>query len=1336
MSLTRLLAEETQLCPTSLLSSSADPNLLPACLDWQTTQATKYNCSHDDYLSTFTPGQYSGVVAHYLSFNTDGSTPHFRHRAELFQECTGGIINFAEATDIAEDPIKDIGSIGSTGAELYDAYLMIYSFTSEASSLGLLETLNDRIRASNTLLKYEDIFPKVRSMGEYRKDGKTNIDLLMADGDFFVPIVRIDLLERDGKPLPHTWEDLVELAKFYNGTDLNDDGNDDGVGLCIYPRTGSGFNDAWIPELMYSTWATTDQTRGIQQGFFFDEETFEPRIGNGFENAMDIWKDLWANSADGCTTSNFVEGRCAIGFAPPGCWKGVFVNSDEGGIARRDENGTAIWRPTMKDGSYAEPYRLKPFGSLKVVHRDTDQFEECAPDTCPKGERIPSPSGLDPDDRARILVESPHVDKLINRVPFYWSGGYGTGIRKSADPIKKDLMWDFFVYVNTPITSIDDVVLPSWLDAWRYSQLASYERNFQPGGWSFDAWNEHQKTMHWALGNDVNSALTLRLPGVLTYTRDVVLPKFSQYMESTISMEDMKASVRQGWIDATTSQGKLNQVQIYRASLGQDPLSEFDLCRVHRAEMDNKDNTVCVKYDPQDSDSSNSTILIAVLVPVFVIVLAGTFIWIYLERKRRLSDAIWKINKEELKFEEPVEIAGRGTFGLVVKAEYRGTTVAVKRVIPPKDRANRASFLEEDNPNTVESGEMKNSLNYGDKQTRKNSMGQLKDSLTYSGNGHTRQSRKDSMDHIFDEEKSNMNSAGADANNHDLEAGHPVMRKASMEHSILGSVDTRVARKASMEHSILGSVDTRFVRKTSMEHNILSSVDTGVTVLSSGGNHHSSGSRNNSKAKWKRWFGYKSTAKNYEQLKQDFIVEMRILSKLRHPCITTVMGSVIDLKDEPMLVMEYMDNGSLYDLLHNDTIVIDGELIFPILQDISSGARFLHAADPKVIHGDLKAANVLVDSRFRAKIADFGLSAKKKYLGASGTPYWMAPELLRRESSNTAASDVYSFGIILYELYSRKDPYEGENPSTVLNEIVDKHIIKRPSVPAGCPTKIIEIMKECVDASPEKRPTFEEIDLRIKRLDSENVEPGEVMMGHQIQKKRAERNEDLLHQVFPKHIAKALLHGRKVEPDRVDMATMFFSDIVGFTTISSEITPDQVSDLLDRLYLKFDALSHKHDVFKIETIGDAYVGVCNLVKKQEADHAKRIAEFAIDTVKAAADTPILPDDPAMGTVRIRVGIHCGPLVARVVGSRNPRYCVFGDTVNTTARMESNSLSMRIQCSDSAAEVLKVQAPGMELESRGMIPIKGKGEMATFFIQTDGYITAKPLPTATMATATY
>ena len=80
-----------------------------------------------------------------------------------------------------------------------------------------------------------------------------------------------------------------------------------------------------------------------------------------------------------------------------------------------------------------------------------------------------------------------------------------------------------------------------------------------------------------------------------------------------------------------------------------------------------------------------------------------------------------------------------------------------------------------------------------------------------------------------------------------------------------------------------------------------------------------------------------------------------------------------------MLVMEYMDRGSLYDLLHNQTLEIEGDIVLPILRDIAQGVRFLHAAEPKVIHGDLKAQNILVDNKFRAKVADFGSSQKKDF---------------------------------------------------------------------------------------------------------------------------------------------------------------------------------------------------------------------------------------------------------------------------------------------------------------------------------------------------------------------
>ena len=137
--------------------------------------------------------------------------------------------------------------------------------------------------------------------------------------------------------------------------------------------------------------------------------------------------------------------------------------------------------------------------------------------------------------------------------------------------------------------------------------------------------------------------------------------------------------------------------------------------------------------------------------------------------------------------------------------------------------------------------------------------------------------------------------------------------------------------------------------------------------------------------------------------REEFTKEMRLLSKLRHPCVATVVGAVLQPDCPPVLVMEHMDLGSLHSLLHNKTMAVDEETVRMMMLDVVSGCRFLHASSPPVVHGDLKAMNVLVDSRFRAKVSDFGLATK--YKACAGTPYWMAPEVLRG-APNSTASDV------------------------------------------------------------------------------------------------------------------------------------------------------------------------------------------------------------------------------------------------------------------------------------------------------------------------------------------
>ena len=127
------------------------------------------------------------------------------------------------------------------------------------------------------------------------------------------------------------------------------------------------------------------------------------------------------------------------------------------------------------------------------------------------------------------------------------------------------------------------------------------------------------------------------------------------------------------------------------------------------------------------------------------------------------------------------------------------------------------------------------------------------------------------------------------------------------------------------------------------------------------------------------------------------------------------------------------------------------------------------------------------------------------------------------------------------------------------------------------------------------------------------------------------------------------------------------------------------------------------------------MGVTNLDKNQMDCHAKNAALFAIDLVTEASKILIDEDEPGKGFINVRVGFHSGPVVSNVIGSLNPRYGLFGDSVNTSSRMESNSKANRILCSENAHKILVEQAPELSVRKRGKIAVKGKGDMIVYWV---------------------
>ena len=200
-----------------------------------------------------------------------------------------------------------------------------------------------------------------------------------------------------------------------------------------------------------------------------------------------------------------------------------------------------------------------------------------------------------------------------------------------------------------------------------------------------------------------------------------------------------------------------------------------------------------------------------------------------------------------------------------------------------------------------------------------------------------------------------------------------------------------------------------------------------------------------------------------------------------------------------------------------------------------------------------------------------------------------------------------------------------------------------------------------------------------------------------------DRVEAILENILPTSIADRLKSGGQTFADGFAQCTILFADIEGFTQMADIEAPEEVVQLLNRLFGLFDELSISHEVEKIKTIGDAYM-VASGVPQQTPDHASRIADFAL-AMRDAVEK--------FDQVDVRIGINSGPVVAGLIGKHRFIYDLWGDSVNIASRMESQGTSNEIQVSDATYRILK---DDYDFEPRGEIDVKGKGTMSTWYLR--------------------
>jgi class 3 adenylate cyclase len=221
-----------------------------------------------------------------------------------------------------------------------------------------------------------------------------------------------------------------------------------------------------------------------------------------------------------------------------------------------------------------------------------------------------------------------------------------------------------------------------------------------------------------------------------------------------------------------------------------------------------------------------------------------------------------------------------------------------------------------------------------------------------------------------------------------------------------------------------------------------------------------------------------------------------------------------------------------------------------------------------------------------------------------------------------------------------------------------------------------------------------------------------LVLGEAVRSRRAlaaeqQRSERLLLNVLPAPIAERLKAGEAVIADAFPEVTVLFADLVDFTRSSRRSSPAQVVATLNELFSTFDRLAQHHGLEKIKTIGDAYMAAGGLPDPRP-NHAQAVAELALAMREEVARRA----DPSGRPLAVRIGIDTGPVEAGVIGTSKFSYDLWGDTVNTASRMESHGVPGCIQVT--ARTYQRLQA-GYRFQRRGPIPVRGMGEMVTYFL---------------------
>ncbi len=463
--------------------------------------------------------KHEGVEATVMTFTGPQIAEPLQRRAPEFKKLTGATINVVTVpfSDLYNKLLTDF----ATGTNSIDGMVFAPQWMVDYIEPGYLEDLTDRVKADQAL-QWDDVAPFFRNFSA-TYNGK--IYTIPLDGDFQMVYYRSDLLKEKGLNPPKTWDDYLNIAKTFNGQDLNGDGKAD-YGSCIAKKRNA--QSYWM---IISVASGFLQSQGTSQGAFFNTDDMSPLVNNeAFGKALDIYVETTKygppdeiNLDVGDTRGLFTTGRCALSVD----WGDIGTLAIDPATSKVQDKVGAVILP----------------GSSQVLDRGSGKLVDCNAERCP------------------------YATDGINHAPFAAFGGWSGAVNASSDDKVKAAVYDFFSYMSQPAQSNVDVTIgATGFNPYRISQFKNLDL-WLKAGMSKEAAENYLGAISDSL-NSPNMVLDLRVPQNQRYEQVVLDTAISRLLAGEIDRDQAMADIENGWNEITDELGKDEQLAAYKATLG------------------------------------------------------------------------------------------------------------------------------------------------------------------------------------------------------------------------------------------------------------------------------------------------------------------------------------------------------------------------------------------------------------------------------------------------------------------------------------------------------------------------------------------------------------------------------------------------------------------------------------------------------------------------------------------------------------------------------------------------------------------------------------------------